>query len=255
MALSDIKHYLPVALTTTTPGSPASTVPSCYSPVMATACDSLMNAQKGQPDTVTFDDGVDIRQSKIWRTSRSDGAYLFDLSALRGTDQQYLQSIAKQYPHQYGILIKRNCPGACYAEVYVDTADHPNILTEGIVLFQSNFKKLRILPNTPLRDDQKVVCLSLRDLPFYKPPVLLEGLLESLGSFGTVLDVGVLRDPFSRAYMGTGYAILSLPKANKSSVLPLTHNISWKNGRDGFYATWTNIPTRCPNCHDVGHKK
>jgi hypothetical protein len=95
----------------------------------------------------------------------------------------------------------------------------------------------------------------LRDLPFYKPHVLLEGLLQSLGPYGTVLDVGVLRLSYPMVYMGTGYAILSLPKAVDPSVLPLTHYISWKNGRDGFYANWTNIPTRCPHCHDVGYKK
>ncbi|SAM00648.1 hypothetical protein [Absidia glauca] len=256
MALSDNEQLLSGAEFKSTPsGSRAGTKPRSFAQVVANKRESLMTSHNGRLDNVTLDDGITIRHSHIWRTSRSEGAYLFDLAGLPGTEQQHIETIIKQYPHQYGIIIKRDSPGARYAEVYVDLADHPDILTKGV--FYDDLK-LRILPNTALPDNQNIVRLSLRNLPFYKPPVLLEGLQQSLGAYGVVLNVGILRDPKTKAYSGTGYAVLALPKAGESSAVslpPLTHNIPWNKGREGFYATWSNMPTWCRYCHEEGHTK
>jgi hypothetical protein len=256
MALPDNENILSGAASKSPNSGPrAGTKPRSFAQVVANKRESLMTTHNGRLDNVTLEDGFTIRHSHIWRTSRSEGAFLFDLAGIPGTEQQHVAIITEQYPHQYGVLIKRDSPGARYAEVYVDTADHPDILTRGILY---DDLKLRVIPNTAFPDNQNIVRLSLRNLPFYKPPVLLEGLQQSLGVYGRVLDVGILRDPKTKAYMGDGYAVLSLPKADDSSAgsLPrLTHNISWKTGQEGFYATWSNMPTWCRYCHEEGHTK
>ncbi|KAG1640130.1 hypothetical protein G6F44_007138 [Rhizopus delemar] len=75
----------------------------------------------------------------------------------------------------------------------------------------------------------------------------------SLEPYGSVLDLGILRESHTGTYMGTGYAILSVPK-NDNRFSPLSHHLPWYQSDDeGFYAVWSDMPTYCRYCHAEGH--
>ncbi|KAG1323127.1 hypothetical protein G6F63_013111 [Rhizopus arrhizus] len=75
----------------------------------------------------------------------------------------------------------------------------------------------------------------------------------SLEPYGSVLDLGILRESHTSTYMGTGYAILSVPK-NDDRFSPLSHHLPWYQSEDeGFYAVWSDMPTYCRYCHAEGH--
>ncbi|KAG0925363.1 hypothetical protein G6F26_013372 [Rhizopus arrhizus] len=75
----------------------------------------------------------------------------------------------------------------------------------------------------------------------------------SLEPYGSVLDLGILRESHTGTYMGTGYAILSVPK-NDDRFSPLSHHLPWYQSEDeGFYAVWSDMPTYCRYCHAEGH--
>ncbi|KAG1016541.1 hypothetical protein G6F63_013795 [Rhizopus arrhizus] len=75
----------------------------------------------------------------------------------------------------------------------------------------------------------------------------------SLEPYGSVLDLGILRESHTGTYMGTGYPILSVPK-NDDMFSPLSHHLPWYQSEDeGFYAVWSDMPTYCRYCHAEGH--
>jgi hypothetical protein len=75
----------------------------------------------------------------------------------------------------------------------------------------------------------------------------------SLEPHGFVLDLGILQEFHTSIYMGTGYAILSVPK-NDDRFSPLSHHLPWYQSEDeGFYAVWSDMPTYCRYCHAEGH--
>ncbi|KAG1141786.1 hypothetical protein G6F37_008106 [Rhizopus arrhizus] len=75
----------------------------------------------------------------------------------------------------------------------------------------------------------------------------------SLETYGSVLDLGILRESYTGTYMGTGYAILSVPK-NDDRSSSLSHHLPWYQSEDeGSYAVWSDMPTYCRYCHAEGH--
>jgi hypothetical protein len=64
----------------------------------------------------------------------------------------------------------------------------------------------------------------------------------SLDPYGSVLNLGILRELYTSTYIGSDYAILSLLK-DDGRFSPLSHHLPWYESEDeGFYAVWSDMP-------------
>ncbi|KAG1044939.1 hypothetical protein G6F43_011376 [Rhizopus delemar] len=138
------------------------------------------------------------------------------------------------------------------AEIKFDLSDPAidHILKDGIT-FEND--AVRLLPCRALDPAVPLVRLRLSNLPFLKEDIRKEQLKMSLEPYDSVLDLGILRKSHTGTYMGTGYAILSVPK-NDNRFSPLSLYLPWYQSEDeGFYAVWSDMPTYCRYCHAEGH--
>ncbi|EIE90399.1 hypothetical protein RO3G_15110 [Rhizopus delemar RA 99-880] len=183
-------------------------------------------------------------QTSIFRTSRTKGAYLFDISTCKEKhiDQQSMLLLKEQHPNVYACVPLNDGPRRCF-EVYITQPNaHNDIMNNGLVFPKVN---LRIYPRTALDDSAKIVNLNFAHLSLLLKEEVLAGLQQSLAVFVF--------------FMGTGYAVLNVQK--ESNVLEvklfqeLSRQISWCETKDFFHATWNNIPTWYRYCHKEGHTK
>jgi hypothetical protein len=193
-----------------------------WSQVVARKRTSLMNAtcenniQNSQQDKVIH--------SKVWRAGRSPGNVLLNMTDRSESPVQLMAVIAKQFPSRIAVATTKE-GSRKIAEINFDPLD----------------------PAVPL------VRLRLSNLPFLKEDILKEQLKMSLKPYDSVLDLGILRESHTGTYMGTGYAMLSVPK-NDDRFSPLSHHLPWYQSEDdGFYAVWSDMPTYCRYCHAEGH--
>ncbi|KAL0581588.1 hypothetical protein ABG067_008432, partial [Albugo candida] len=146
-------------------------------------------------------------QSRIFRSSRTKGAYLFDISRCypHFTEKQVMQICKMQHPNSHSCIALKD-GNTKYLEVYVDKEDDSNgIAGSGLTFTKTKF---RILPCPAANDATKVVNVKLSNLPLLKKEKVLLGLKTSLAPFGKLLDVGIYVDKETRYFMGNGYAIL-----------------------------------------------
>ncbi|KAG0736494.1 hypothetical protein G6F57_006556 [Rhizopus arrhizus] len=94
---------------------------------------------------------------------------------------------------------------------------------------------------------------SLGKLPLMRPDSLNPLLAEALSHYGTVLHVGLYRDPVSRLFFGKGYVLIDTAPEDRT-VLPLSHEIDLTNQRL-IYASWRGMAPHCFYCHKPGHTK
>ncbi|KAG0870987.1 hypothetical protein G6F16_006219 [Rhizopus arrhizus] len=220
-----------------------------WSQVVARKRTSLMNA--------TFENNIHNSQqgkviySKVWRVGRSPGSVLLDMTDKSESPVQLMALIAKQFPSRIAVATTKE-GSRKIAEINFDPLDPAidQILKDGIT-FEND--AVRLLPCRALDPAVPLVRLRLSNLPFLKEDILKEQLKMSLEPYGSVLDLGILRESHTGTYMGTGYAILSVPK-NDDRFSPLSHHLPWYQSEDeGFYAVWSDMPTYCRYCHAEGH--
>ncbi|KAG0831878.1 hypothetical protein G6F18_007459 [Rhizopus arrhizus] len=220
-----------------------------WSQVVARKRTSLMNA--------TFENNIHNSQqdkviySKVWRAGRSPGSVLLDMTDRSESPVQLMALIAKQFPSRIAVATTKE-GSRKIAEINFDPLDPAidQILKDGIT-FEND--AVRLLPCRALDPAVPLVRLRLSNLPFLKEDILKEQLKMSLEPYGSVLDLGILRESHTGTYMGTGYAILSVPK-NDDRFSPLSHHLPWYQSEDeGFYAVWSDMPTYCRYCHAEGH--
>lgn len=163
---------------------------------------------------------------------------------------QLMALIADQYPSRIAVAATKE--GNCkIAEINFDPED-PIIekIVEGIFFEKDN---LYLCSCKALDPSVRLIRLRLSNLPFLSEDKLLPQLLASLKPYGSIMDLGLLREPVTGTYMGAGYAILSVPIGD-NSFIPITHYLPWSNAHDeGFYAVWNDMPTYCRYCHQEGH--
>ncbi|KAG1055786.1 hypothetical protein G6F43_002278 [Rhizopus delemar] len=70
-----------------------------------------------------------------------------------------------------------------------------------------------------------------RTFPFLKKDILKKQLKMSLEPYGSVLDLGILRESHTGTCMGTGYAVLSVLK-NDDRFSSLSHHLPWYQSED-----------------------
>jgi hypothetical protein len=195
--------------------------------------------------------------SRIYKTSRSKGAYLFDISVCRDhySDLQSMMLLKEQYPNVYACVPLNDGPRR-YLEVYITKKDDSsNILENGLYFKESN---LVVYPCTALPDSAKILKIKLSNLPMLPKDEVLAGLRQSLTLFGNIIDVGIAAEPNTGLFMGTGYEVLNVEQAanKENKFLELSHQLSWcESESEVLHATWQNMPTWCRYCHKEGHTK
>ncbi|KAI8994902.1 hypothetical protein BDB01DRAFT_708817, partial [Pilobolus umbonatus] len=223
-----------------------------YAQVASTKKVSLLHPSQTEG---VFDEVTNlVIQSRVYRNSRTKGAYLFDFSTIRIPVDEKISLLKKQHPECYGLLQKKD-RSVEYFEVYIDPEDDSNdILHTGVYFDTIN---VRVLPCKALRDNSQIVQINLTDLPMYKPHVVLKGLNASLEVFGDIIDIGLHFDKKNEMYLGTEYAVLDLwDNDGEIAFQPLAHTIEWcESEEEEFHATWSNMPTWCRFCHAEGHTK
>lgn len=207
-----------------------------------------------------FDDSskLNILQTSFFRTSRTKGAFLFDISSCKEkyTDQQCMIILKEQHPSVHACVPLNDGPRR-YLEVYITPQnDNNDILNQGLIFKEAN---LRIYPRASLDDNAKTVNLKLNHLPLLPKKDILSGLQRSLAVFGEIMDVGITTEAATGFFMGSGYAVLNVQQAADTTEIKkfqeLSHQISWCETSNFFHATWNNMPTWCRYCHKEGHTK
>jgi hypothetical protein len=166
--------------------------------------------------------------SRIYKTSRSKGAYLFDISVCRDhySDLQSMMLLKEQHPNVYACVPLNDGPRR-YLEVYITKKDDSsNIFENGLYFKESN---LVVYPCTALPDSAKILKIKLLNLPMLPKDEVLAGLKQSLTLFGNIIDVGIAAEPNTGLFMGTGYAVLNVEQAanKENKFIELSHQLSW----------------------------
>lgn len=198
-------------------------------------------------------------QTSIFRTSRTKGAFLFDISPCKEkyTDQQSMLLLKEQHPNVHACVPLSDGPRR-YLEVYITPQNDSNdIAQKGLTFPEVN---LVVYSRAALGESAKVVNLKLTHLPMLPAEEVKNGLAKSLAVFGDIMDVGISTDTATGFFMGGGYAVLNIQQdpsvLNEQKFQTLSHQISWCESPDDlFHATWNNMPTWCRYCHKEGHTK
>lgn len=201
---------------------------------------SLLHSHIVEPD-VEDDSRIKTLQSRIFRTSQTKGAFLLDITDVKKqyTDQQCMFVLKKQHPNVHACLALSD-ESRRYLEIYIDhDKDENDLANVGLTFEECN---LQIFPNKSLDDNAKLLKLKLSNLPMYNKQTVLEGLKKSLAIFGEIMDIGIITEPATGFFMGSGYAVLNqsqtanTPKEEQYS--SLNHLISWcESSSEIFRAT------------------
>ncbi|KAI7854360.1 hypothetical protein BDC45DRAFT_569058 [Circinella umbellata] len=151
---------------------------------------SLVHAHQQNNDN---DPKAVIYYSRVWRVGRNSGSVIFDISP---------------------------CPG------FVNEA-----ISKAMTIFPKNriqfSSSITIRAAIALDKNAKIQKVRLSNLPLLDQDELEKGLRETLGSYREILDVGINRDPQTKAYMGNGFPS----------------------------STFKNMPLYCSRCHEAGHAR
>lgn len=193
-----------------------------------------------------------IIQTHHWKRGRYHGSMFFDVGAANITHLQSMQLIKEQYPTRIGVVATGQ-GSRRLVEVNFDKDDsnYLRAIKEGLLVKSTN---TTILPCEALDSNQadlKLVRLSLTHLPLMSESKLLDVLKNNLEKYGAIIDIGIIKEPTTQTFMGTGYAVLN--RSNEVELAPLTHNIRWDENWDDFHATWIDMPKWCRYCHTEGH--
>ncbi|KAG1175709.1 hypothetical protein G6F36_011054 [Rhizopus arrhizus] len=144
------------------------------------------------PPHVDDSSKLNTLQTSIFRTSRTKGAFLFDISSCKEkyTDQQCMIILKEQHPSVHACVPLNDGPRR-YLEVYIiPQNDNNDILNQGLTFKEAN---LRIYPRASLDDNAKIVNLKLNHLPLLPKKDVLSGLQRSLAVFGEIMDTTKLQ--------------------------------------------------------------
>ncbi|KAI9334632.1 hypothetical protein BD770DRAFT_451506 [Pilaira anomala] len=199
-----------------------------------------------------------VHQTRIYRSSRSAGVFLFDITSCKPHyyDQQCVVELKKQHPNVHACMALSEGPTR-YLEVYVTPANDSNDIQRNGLNFPD--AHLQVLPCKAISERAQIINLKLSHLPMFTPEEVLNGLKTSLAVFGNVLDIGISTEKAAGLFMGSGYAVLDISLNPVTPDIPyqkLSHQISWmESTTDVFHATWNNMPAWCRYCHQDGHTK
>ncbi|CAO3588798.1 unnamed protein product [Absidia cylindrospora] len=210
------------------------------------------DSESDSESTNTSTSTTSIKKTSIrttaWRTGRNSGSYFLDISSRSEGDSIIFQLIKEQFPSCRGAAPFRE-GGRRLLEVNLD----PENLVESQSFASNGLEmsdKVHIIPTEALPSSATVVKLSLSRMPFLAQYQIQEGLTESLSKYGRIYDIGIITDPISKMFLGSGYAVLDTSTVTNT---PLTHTLPWPGLPNGFHAVWENMPQYCKYCHQDGH--
>ncbi|KAG2216708.1 hypothetical protein INT45_013631 [Circinella minor] len=211
---------------------------------------SLVHAHQQNNDK---DPKAVIYYSHVWRVGRNSGSVIFDISPCPGFVNEAISKAMTIFPKNRGILIHREGKRV-HLEVNLKTdEERTHALSQGI-LFSSS---ITIRAAIALDKNAKIQKVRLSNLPLLDQDELEKGLHETLGSYGEILDVGINRDPQTKAYMGNGFAVLDTQERTHKTYTKLDHHVPWYGDRDDLliYANFDQMPLYCSRCHEAGHAR
>ncbi|KAG1128480.1 hypothetical protein G6F37_013682 [Rhizopus arrhizus] len=128
-----------------------------------------------------------------------NSSVLLDMTDRSESPVQLMALIAKQFPSRIAVAATKE-GSRKIAEINFDPLDPAidQILKDGIT-FEND--AVRLLPCRALDPAVPLVRLRLSNLPFLKKDILKEHLKMSLEPYGFVLDLGILRESHTGAYM------------------------------------------------------
>lgn len=199
-------------------------------------------------------------KTRIYRSSRSKGAFLIDVSHCKHLydDEQCMIELKKQHPKVHA-CVALNEENVRYLEAYVTSVNDVNDIMNNGVIFPD--AKLKVYPCRAVGEESEIVRLKLSNIPLDKEdPDVLQGLIHSLKIFGQILDIGINKSKATGFFNGTGYAVLDIHQPteaeNTCKFQTLSHKISWREDpNESFHAKWNNMPMWCRYCHKDGHIK
>ncbi|KAG1124554.1 hypothetical protein G6F37_013162 [Rhizopus arrhizus] len=141
MVLSNSQHSPPVAESRFSPPNRKIKYKSYAHAVTAASRVSLMHDHIIPPHS---DDSSTLStlQTRIFRASRTKGAYLLDISACKGkyTDQQSMILLKEQHPNVYACVPLSDGPRR-YLEVYIEKENDNNDIMNSVKCFK--YSKIR----------------------------------------------------------------------------------------------------------------
>ncbi|KAI9484750.1 hypothetical protein BDB00DRAFT_732393, partial [Zychaea mexicana] len=186
----------------------------------------------------------------IWQVGRSPGSVMLDISPVPGSVDDAVDILMKIYPINNGILTHREGQRVV-AEINLQTEkERTRAIDKGIEFTPT----ITICATPALEKNAKIKKLRLTNLPLLSQEDLERGLRETFRPYGDILDVGINRDPRTKAYMGNGFAVLDIQPHHNQQLLPLNHHIPWCGDKDDLiYAHFDQMPLHCSRCHEPGH--
>ncbi|ORY99660.1 hypothetical protein BCR42DRAFT_497306 [Absidia repens] len=188
-----------------------------------------------------------ITRTKIYRNGRNDGSFFIDVSSRPEPESTLFQKILSQYPAPF------RDGGRRIIEVNIDPNDKVATakFTSTGLLFDD---ETSILPSPALPDRANLKRITLSRMPFLSKDEILKGLNTTLKLYGQVMDLGIITDPISGMYLGSGYAVIDTTTPSQGKPYPpLVHNLPWPGLHNGFLAACEDMKNFCKYCHKDGH--
>jgi hypothetical protein len=210
--------------------------------LMHTENDTIAYVFMNQSSTTTDDR---VKLTHIFKNGQDRGSVLLDISDRKEPLVKMLQLISQQYPSRNGILVRRD-KDLTFLEINFGLMepDLDAILEKGVAFDDQSI----VIPCIARKVN--AVYIRLYNLPLWNRHELCSLLLHSLAKYGAVLDVGMLLEPNTDTYMGSGYAIID---TERRLYTRLNHVITDSQKKSEFYGVWEGMPDFCHCCHAKNH--
>jgi hypothetical protein len=156
-----------------------------------------------------------------------------------------LQLISQQYPSRNGILVRHD-KDLTFLEINfgVREPDLDAILEKGVAFDHHSI----VIPCIARKVN--AIYVRLYNLPLWNRDKICRLIFSPVEKYGDVLDVGMLLEPNTDTYMGSGYAIIDTECRSETR---LNHIITNPQKRKKFYGVWDDMPDFCHCCHSKNH--
>ncbi|KAG2212517.1 hypothetical protein INT45_003111 [Circinella minor] len=188
--------------------------------------------------------------SRIWKTGRSPGSVIFDISPCPGVLDDTIATLMKTFPNNNGIIPHKEGVRVL-AEINLNSEEERILAIDKGIDFTP---EINIRATRALHKKAKIKKLRLTDLPLLPEQVLTQGLRTTFQPYGEILDIGINRNHTTKAYMGNGFAILDIQEKEGQPLENLNHPIPWCGNEDDLiYAHFEGMPLFCSRCHQPDH--
>jgi hypothetical protein len=187
-------------------------------------------------------------------TCIEDDSVLIDITDFDARSQAKLKALLNSFNNPdedvfvyYGRLpVIRKHLGRSYLETTWDTTSeiYTKLISKGVDMDGTIIRGFKTLPA-----DANVKIVSIARLPYCHPTMLLDQIQLRFRSFGTILDIGLLRD--GDCYVGEAYVVLNIPA--QDIVEQLNHVVDWIDKKRQIHLKWSGMPLYFRHCDKNDH--